>query len=269
MKMFLLKYIRLTAAALIVFSASIPIPARATESIVVYAAASSTNVVEEIIDLCGRKQAESIKTSLAASSVLAKQIHHGAPASVYLAANSAWMDYLQERGLLVAGSRHRLMGNSLVMIAPVSSPVPENLTPARVLAALPPDSRIAIGDPDHVPVGIYTKAALQHIDAWQYVQGRAARTANVRAALALVETGAAAAGIAYATDALISRKVRIVARFPNDSHPPIVYETAMIRGRDTPAVVRLYSCLRSADAARIFERYGFLALKSPRYANAE
>ena len=269
MTLFFLRSVCLAAAIMFIAAASKPVPVRAAESIIVYSAASLTNVVEETVDLCGLEQTETIKTSFAASSILAKQIDHGAPASVYLSANSAWMDYLEERQLLTAGSRQRLMSNSLVMVAPLSSPLAENLTPVEVLAALPPDSHFAMGDPDHVPAGIYAKAALQYLNAWEDARGRAARTANVRAALALVETGAASVGIAYATDALASQKVRIVARFPSASHPPIVYETALIRGGDTTAAERLYSCLRGADAAQIFERHGFLSLENRDYANAD
>jgi molybdate transport system substrate-binding protein len=227
-----------------------------------------TNVVEEIVGLCGLGQPETIKTSFAASSVLAKQIEHGASAAVFLSANSAWMDYLEDRDVLANDTRHRLAGNSLVIIAPASSPPPEDLPTAKVVATLPIDSRIAMGDPDHVPAGIYAKAALEHIDAWEGVRKRVAGTATVRAALALVETGAVSLGIVYGTDAMVSRKVRTVAVFPPESHPPIVYETALLREQDTPAARRLFACMRGADAALILERHGFLPLGYPGYADA-
>jgi molybdate transport system substrate-binding protein len=260
---------RISAAPLIALVvACLSAPAQANEGVLVYAAASMTNVVEEIVGLCGSVQQESIKTSFAASSVLAKQIEHGASAAVFLSANSAWMDYLEDRNVLADDTRHRLAGNSLVIIAPASSPPLEKLPPAKVVAALPADSRIAMGDPDHVPAGSYAKAALEYIDAWESVRERVARTATVRAALALVETGAVSLGIVYKTDALVSRKVRTVAVFPPESHPPIVYETALIREQDTPAARRLYACFRGADAARILERHGFLPLGYHGYADA-
>jgi molybdate transport system substrate-binding protein len=242
--------------------------AQADEPVLVYAAASMTNVVEEIVDFCGSGQQEAIKTSFAASSVLAKQIEHRAAAAVFLSANSAWMDYLEQRDVLAIDSRHRFAGNSLVVITPASSQPLEKLSPAILVANLPADSRIAMGDPDHVPAGIYAKAALGHIDAWVGVRDRVAGTATVRAALALVETGAVPLGIVYGTDALVSRKVRIAAVFPPRSHPPIVYETALLREHDTPAVRQLYACIRGADAARILERHGFLPLGNTGYADA-
>jgi molybdate transport system substrate-binding protein len=261
--------LRIAMAPLIaLLVAGLGAPTQADEPILVYAAASMTNVVEEIVGLCGSVQPVSIKTSFAASSVLAKQIEHGAEAAVFLSANSAWMDYLEHRDMLANDTRHRLAGNSLVIIAPASSPPPENLVPVKVLATLPAGGRVAMGDPDHVPAGIYAKAALEHIHAWEGIRERVARTANVRAALALVETGAVSLGIVYATDALASRRVRVVAGFPPESNPPIVYETALLREHDTPAARRLYACMRGAGAARILERHGFLPLGYGEYADA-
>lgn len=260
---------RIVAAPLIaLLVAGFGAPTQADEPILVYAAASMTNVVEEIVGFCGSAQPEPIKISFAASSVLAKQIEHGAEAAVFVSANSAWMDYLEHRDMLASDTRHRLAGNNLVIIAPASSPPPENLVPVKALATLSAGGRVAMGDPDHVPVGIYAKAALAHIGVWEDLRERAARTANVRAALALVETGAVSLGIVYATDALASRRVRVVAGFPPESHPPIVYETALLRERDNPAARRLYACMRGADAARILERHGFLLLGNAGYADA-
>ena len=257
--------LRIIAAVLF---AGLGAPAQADEPVLVYAAASMTNVVEEIVALCGPGQQETIKTSFAASSVLAKQIEHGAAAGVFLSANSAWMDYLEQRDALVVDSRHRFAGNSLVIITPASSPPLEKLSPARVIATLPADSLIAMGDPDHVPAGIYAKAALERMDVWEGVRKRVAGTATVRAALALVETGAVSLGVVYGTDAMVSRKVRTVAVFPPGSHPPIVYETALIREHDTPAARHLYACIRGAATARILERHGFLPLGNAGYADA-
>jgi molybdate transport system substrate-binding protein len=264
------RLVPLMVAALIVSTMGSASAADARESVVVYAAASLTNAVNDVLDLCAGGEPgtipESIKVSFASSSVLAKQIEHGAEAAIFLSANAAWMDYLDERGLLAEGSRHPLMSNRLAVIAPKSSPAGD--TPLRELfAGLPSDGRIAMGDPDHVPAGMYAKAALAHIGAWEAVRTRVARTANVRAALALVETGAAPIGIVYATDALVSRGVRTIALFPLESHPPIVYETALVHGHRTPAVDRLQTCIRGASAANTFERHGFLILGTSRYAD--
>lgn len=251
-------YRRFAAALLAIAAASLPAHGHAREDIFVYAAASLTNVVGDVLDACTLEHSEPVKVSFASSSVLAKQIDHGAPAAIFLSANAAWMNYLDERDLLMPGTRRRVAGNTLVMIAPASSPLADNLTPADVLAVLPADGRVAMGDPDHVPAGIYAKAALEHMGAWETVRERAARSATVRAALALVETGAAPLGIVYATDALVSRGMRTVAAFPPASHPPILYEAALIRERDTPAANRLFDCILGIDASRVFARHGFV-----------
>lgn len=259
---------RLTATLFAVCVAGLAAHGPARAEIFVYAAASLTNVVSDVIDLCALKHPETVRVSFAASSVLAKQIDHGAPAALFISANTAWMDYLDQRDLLAAGSRRSVAGNSLVLIAPAVSSLAETLAPAAIPNHLPADGRVAMADPDHVPAGIYAKAALTHVGAWEAVQGRAARTANVRAALALVETGAAPLGIVYATDAVVGAKVRRVGVFPPGSHPPIVYEAALVRGRESPAARRLFACVLGADAAPVFERHGFLVSRSPDYADA-
>ncbi|MCW5698303.1 MAG: molybdate ABC transporter substrate-binding protein [Rhodospirillales bacterium] len=226
-----------------------------------------TNAVEAIVNVCGSGQTEPIKASFAASSVLAKQIDNGAAAAVYLSANVAWMDYLEKRNRLVANTRHRLSGNSLVVIAPVISALPEGAELAEVFAAMPGDGRVAMGDPEHVPAGYYAKAALNHVRLWDRIRGKAANTANVRAALALVEAAAVPLGIVYRTDALVSRKVRVVAEFPQNSHPPITYEAALVRGHDTAAARRVFECMLGRDAANILARHGFFPSRDERYAD--
>ncbi len=256
---------RFAAAVLTILAAAVPAPVQAGEAVLVYAAASVANVVEEIAVRC-RGDGDAVKTSFAASSVLAKQIDHGAPVAVFVSANIAWMDYLEQRDLLVENTRARLAGNGLVVVVPVSSPALEGASAADLLAARP-DGRVAMGDPDHVPAGVYAKDALEAVGAWADVRGRAARTANVRAALALVETGAVPFGIVYRTDAGISRRVRAAAAFPRGSHPPIVYETALVRGRDTPAARRFFACMRGAEAAAILDRHGFTLAEGDRLAD--
>lgn len=256
------------AMLLAIAGVSLPSHGHARQDIFVYAAASLTNVVGDVLDACALDHSETTKVSFASSSVLAKQIDHGAPAAIFVSANAAWMNYLEKRDLLIPGTRHCVAGNTLVMVVPTSSPLADNLSPADVLAGLPADGRVAMGDPDHVPAGIYAKAALEHIGAWESVRERAARSATVRAALALVETGAAPLGIVYATDAMVSGGVRTVAVIPPESHPPIAYEAALVRDRRTPSVDRLFSCIVGVDASRVFARYGFLVPRIPGHADA-
>ena len=228
------------------------------EELTVFAAASTTTALEEAVD---RFPGESttVRLVFAASSTLAKQIDHGAPADLFLSANAAWMDYLAERGAIDPASRIDLLGNRLVLIAPADRSLPSSLEPGPVLADALGDGRLAIGDPAHVPAGIYAKAALETLGAWPALAGKTARTANVRAALALVHRGEAAAGIVYRSDVAISDRVRVAGLFPAGSHPPITYPMAVVAGRRSPAVDRLYQFLLGPTARAVFEKHGFSA----------
>ena len=254
------RYIGVAGATLLLaIAASGSSQAQDGERILVFAAASMTSAVGEIVDLCGRQQPDPIGASFAASSVLARQIEQGASADLYISANTDWMDYLDGRDLLADGSRRRFAGNSLVVIAPSTAPAGESRSPLVALADLPAEDRIAMGDPDYTPAGEYAKAALQSYGIWEGLRGQVAGAPTVRAALALVETGSAPLGIVYETDARISQRVRVVAAFPAHSHPPIVYEIALVDGRDTVAVRQFLDCALGDDAAAILERHGFLS----------
>lgn len=232
------------------------LPARA-ESLTVFAAASTADAITEIARLFESRTGIPVRTSVASSSTLARQIEHGAPADVYLSASRAWMDHLAQRGLIEAGSRSSLLGNRLVLIAPRDSSLALTIASDFALAEALGSGPLAMGDPDHVPAGIYGKEALRSLGVWSKVEGRVARTADVRAALALVARGEAAAGITYATEAAITPAVRVVAVFPPESHSPVAYEVALIAGRGDPSARRFLDFLRSAAALAIFERRGF------------
>jgi molybdate transport system substrate-binding protein len=167
------------------------------------------------------------------------------------------MDYLAERGAIELESRIDLLGNRLVLIAPVGA-ARQRLGPDFSLDALLGDRPFAIADPDHVPAGIYAEAALRAAGLWDGLAGRTLRAANVRAALALVDRGEAGAGVVYATDAAFSSKVVVVDTFPAGSHPPIVYPLAIVAGHARPEVLAFYDYLRGAEAGAAFEARGFL-----------
>ncbi|BBC74387.1 molybdate ABC transporter substrate-binding protein [Altererythrobacter sp. B11] len=195
--------------------------------------------------------------SFAASSALARQIEGGAPADIYLPADEEWMDRLEGLGLLRQGSRADLLSNSLVLIAPASSP-PRSWDGTRAgLLALLDDGRIALAEPDVVPAGRYAQAALQSIGAWDALSRRVAVAENVRAALALVERGEVPLGVVYATDATASAKVRVLASFPASSHPPIRYPVALLAASSNAQAPDLLAFLRSDQARAIFAAHGF------------
>ena len=168
------------------------------------------------------------------------------------------MDFLQERGYTDAMTRRALLGNSLVLVAPRGSTLNLNIEPGFPLAAAIGESHMVMGDPDHVPAGIYGKQALITLGVWPEVSGRVVRAGDAVAALAFVARGEVAAGIVYATDAARTENVRVVGRFALDSHAPIQYDLALISERSGTAQKRFFDFLLSPAAGAVFERYGFV-----------
>ena len=224
----------------------------------VFAAASLTDAMTEIAGAFSAATGIRAQFSFAASSTLARQIEYGAPASVFISANRLWMDRLEEAGLIVAASRSDIAGNRLAVIAPASAGSPTDFTPSRDLARLLGDGRLAVADPDHVPAGIYARAALESLGLWRDMQPRLARSGDVRGALALVARGEAPLGIVYASDAEVTDRVRAIALLPADSHPPIAYPAALTAtaGDDARAFLPF---LRGPAAQAILRARGFSA----------
>ncbi|USU12405.1 molybdate ABC transporter substrate-binding protein [Sphingomonadaceae bacterium OTU29THOMA1] len=196
--------------------------------------------------------------SFAASSALAHQVEAGGDADLFVSADQEWMDALAARGLIVANTRVTFLGNRLVVVAakgnPVRIPVRPPAALARVLAAGP----LAMADAP-VPAGRYAEAALRTLGVWAAVAPKVVRGDSVRAALTLVERGAAPLGIVYATDARASRMVRIAGVFPAASHPPITYPVARLASSRNPEGEAFRRFLISARGKAIFARYGFTA----------
>jgi molybdate transport system substrate-binding protein len=238
-------------------------PARAQETLIVFAAASLKNALDDVDAAFAKATGVKVVASYAASSTLAKQIEEGAPADVFASADVDWMDYAQNKKLIKDDTRIALLGNRLVLIAPKDSRLTDvPIGPGFDLAALAGDGRIVTGDVRAVPVGRYAKAAMEKLGAWPKAAPKMAMAENVRAALALVARGEAPLGIVYETDAKIEPNVKIVGRFPADSHPPIVYPFAATAAAK-PQAERYLAFLRSAAAKAVFERYGFTALAKP------
>ncbi|MFV0624112.1 molybdate ABC transporter substrate-binding protein [Sphingomonas sp. ac-8] len=196
--------------------------------------------------------------SFAASSALARQAASGAPADLFVSADLDWMDDVQRRGLVVPGTRTELLGNRLVLIAPAGSKTRVAVRPGVDLRrALGPNGRLAMANPDAVPAGKYGKAALEKLGGWTTVAPLVVRGESVRAALALVERGAAPLGIVYATDARASAKVRIAGVFPAGSHPSIVYPAARLKNGTSTDAEPFRRFLNSREGKAIFARFGF------------
>ena len=240
---------------------ALPLHAAAAKKpeLLVFAASSLTNVLDEIGALYTRKSGQTVKFSYAASSVLARQIEAGAKADAFLSADAEWMDYVQTRSLIDPDTRKDLLGNRLVLVAPADSTLQVKIAPGFPLASLLGGGRLATGDPDSVPVGRYAKAALTSLGVWNDVEDHLVRAENVRAALGFIARGEAPLGIVYETDALVEKKVRVVDVFPASSHPPIVYPVATL-AKPQDGARAFVAFLGSKTAAPVFKKYGFTVL---------
>ena len=230
------------------------------EDTVVFAAASTKDAMTDIANDFAAAGKGKVVLSFGASGDLAKQIENGAPAGIFISADTKWVDYLDKKNLLVAGSRKNLLGNHLVLVAPANSTLSIDLKPGAPLAQALGDGKLAMCDPESVPAGRYGKAALTKLGIWDQVAPKVVIAKDVRAALALVELGEAPAGIVYTTDAMVSKKVRIAGTFPDDTHPKIVYPAALIAGHDTAEAKAFYDYLTGPEAAAVFQKYGFILL---------
>lgn len=195
--------------------------------------------------------------SFAASSALARQVGAGAPADLFISADEQWMDRVSAAGFVASGTRTAFLTNRLVLVAPSRSRATLSIRPGFALASALGNGRLAMGDPDAVPAGIYGKLALTRLRVWPQVSGRLARAESVRAALMLVARGEVPFGIVYATDARAEPRVRVVGMFPATSHPPIVYPLARLRRSRSAEAESFRRFLLSGEGKAIFRRFGF------------
>ena len=250
--------IRRIGYAMAVFSAlSQAVPAAADDrTVLVFAAASLADAMTAVAQLYTSETGRKVSLVFAASSALARQIENGAPAEIFVSANSLWMDRLDSAGLIARQTRSDIAGNRLALIAPLESGVVADIGPSLDIPALLGGGRLAMGDPDHVPAGMYGRAALESLGLWGEAEPRLARASDTRGALALVARGETPLGIVYATDAAITGKVRLVGLFPTDSHPSIVYPAALTIGAGEAARDFL-AFLSGPEAGAIFRERGF------------
>lgn len=227
----------------------------AEQKVTVFAAASLSNAVSKIASLYEKESGVQVATSFASSSALAKQIENGAPADVFISADLKWMNYLQDKSRIDMVTRRNLLGNKLVLVAPLGKGF-EVKTEKGFEFARKFDGRLCTGDVESVPVGIYAKQSLRALDWWDAVRSRIVGTQDVRAALVFVERGECAVGIVYETDAKVSGKVEVIGTLPDQSHDPIVYPVAAV----TPQGKGFVEYLGSPHAAAIFTKYGFTVL---------
>lgn len=229
------------------------------EELVVFGAMSLTDALTEVSQRFGEARQVKVYCNFAGSSTLQRQIEKGAPADLFISASPMQIDALQQKGLIDEGSHRAILTNRLVLVAPTdTSLVTTDVGP------LTQDSirRIAIGEPNSVPAGIYGKEALTHLGDWTALQPKLIPTTDVRSALTYVESGEVDVGIVYQTDAGLSQKIRILYQFPDSSHSPIVYPAAVLRNARHKGLAQTFlEYLQTAEIAEIFEKYGFSVVK--------
>lgn len=234
--------------------------AASATSVHVFAAASLKNALDELVATYHDQQpASDVRVTLAGSSTLARQIAAGAPAHIFISANTEWMDLLAHQGKLVESSRIGLLQNRLVLISPESG-LPIDLQDADALPKALGKRRVAVALVDAVPAGIYAKEALTTLGHWAVLEDRLAQADNVQAALNLVVRGEAPLGIVYATDAHAEPRVTVRGIFPQNSHALIQYPAALIKGaKPTSSEAQgFYRFLQSQEAQKVYQSHGFL-----------
>jgi molybdate transport system substrate-binding protein len=235
--------------------------AQARENVMIFAAASLKNALDEIAATWSKDTGKPApRISYAASPALAKQLEQGAPADLFISADLDWMDYAAGKNLIKADSRFNLLGNKIVLIVPKDSKTTTLAIKGVDLAAALAGGRLSMANVEAVPAGKYGKAALEKLGAWNSVKDSIAQAENVRAALLLVARGEAPLGIVYSTDAASDPNIRIVATLPEDSHPPIIYPAALTKESKSADAKAFLDFLRSAKARASFEKQGFTVL---------
>jgi molybdate transport system substrate-binding protein len=252
-------WISLLAGA--VLASGVDPAAAQSRDVLVFAAASLKNALDEIAGQWQSQTGRKVAISYAASNNLIKQIEQGAPADIFISADLDWMNYGQQKNLIRPETRANLLGNRIVLIAPKDSTASIKVEKGFDLAAALKGGRLAMGNVDAVPAGKYGKAALEKLGAWDGVKGRIAQAENVRAALLLVSRDETPFGIVYQTDAASEPSVRIVGTFPEDTHPPIIYPAALTKDSNNAIAVEFLKYIRSPAAKPAFERQGFTVLE--------
>nr|WP_282437289.1 molybdate ABC transporter substrate-binding protein [Vibrio amylolyticus] len=234
--------------------------AMAKETVTIFAASSLTNALSEISTQYQKQHDVRIRLSFASSSALARQIAYGAPADIYFPANQKWLNYVIEQNAVDARSRVTVLSNALVLIASSQSgiePISPTIDKQWDLLSLLDGGRLALGDPAHVPVGLYAKQALQSNQQWDALVPHLARANNVRGALVLVERGESPLGVVYQTDAMMSKQVKALAAFTSESHDSIEYPMVMVSKTPSSPTVEFFEYLQTDDAKRVFVNHGF------------
>ena len=247
---------------ILLISLMLTLPVFAAEKVTVFGAASTTDMMNELMSIYNKKGGNAI-ASYASSGVLARQIESGAPADIFISANQEWMDYLADKNLVAAGTRTDWLGNTIVLVAPKGSKVSYKIAKnASIAKLLKKGERLAIGDPEHVPAGSYARQAMKNLGIWDDVEKNIAAAENVRSVLMLVSRSEVPLGIVFGSDYVAGKdSVDLVDTFPADSHELISYPMGIVKGHDNAEVKKFYAFLKSDEAKPVIEKYGFTLVK--------
>ena len=227
------------------------------EQITVFAAASLTNALTEIGAAHEKATGDKVVFNFAATNTLARQIEAGAPADVFFSADEAQMDVLANKGLIDKATCKALLGNTLVIVTAPGGPVIAKVADLGGSAI----KRISMGNPKAVPAGVYAKKHLEKLGLWEALQPKLVPAENVRAALAVVESGNAEVGIVYKTDGAISKNVKVALEIPAAEGPEIVYPVALVsESRHAAAAKKFLARLAEQEAGAVFTKLGFSLL---------
>ncbi len=226
------------------------------KTLMVFSAASLTDVLSELADSFEVKYKVKVKTNMASSGTLARQIEQGGKPDIYISASKKWADYVDSLGYIQKGFKATIANNQLVLIAPKTSTTEvASIDSTLDFISLLKDARLSMGDPAHVPAGKYAKQSLEYYGWYKQLNGKTLPAKDVRSALMVVEMEEAPMGIVYKTDALKSTKVKILNSFPENSHKPIMYVSGVIN--DKQIAKDFFAYIQTAQAKTIWEKYGF------------
>ena len=225
--------------------------------LVIFCAASLTDVISEIADNFEKEFQTDVKLNLASSGALARQIEHGAMPSIYISANKKWLNYLHQKDLTVPGTEKKIADNSMVLVAPATSDLNPMDYPLNIPLPELIDGKLSIGDPSHVPAGNYALQLLEKLGWKEKLESRFLPAKDVRSAIMVVELGEVEAGIVYKTDALKSKKVKIITEFPDSLYSPVDYYMTIIEGQKNEKSLSLYNYILSDEVKNTWWKYGF------------
>jgi len=225
--------------------------------LVIFCASSLTDVMSDLVEEYENEFQTDVNFNLASSGTLARQIEHGAEPAIFISANKKWLDYLNQKKLTIPGSEITIAGNSMVLIAPENSPLDSFIFTNGINLAELFEGRLSIGDPNHVPAGSYAIQLLENLGLEKNMASRFLPAKNVRSALMVVELGEAEAGIVYKTDALKSKRVKIITEFPDSLYEPVHYYMTIIEGQKNEKSLSLYNYILSDEVKQVWKKYGF------------